>query len=426
VINAPSHWKTLSGPSNWFQLAFPPEWTAEERDGAWALRPNGSEGFLALNAVWLDSERATAGHGLPEIIKQFPATRNVQMLQGGEFPGLVDSRRGEACFSPPRTLWEKFWKRPAWRAWTMWLFRREALVLIVTLLHAGERDNELEALARMVLGTITLSDRPADPPEVFARRALELARRKFPLLAVELGDDFQLNMSGSRLNLFNFYRAYVQAPENFEKILLPAMSTVVQVQEWGEDQLSPPLAAVRDRLMPMLYPEQAWQERFPEFIGTPWVGGLAILYVVDEHNAYWYVRRELLSHWGLADDELHEIAITNLQAYFARRPMELAAAGTDEDLPSMFIPVRPDSYNASRLLSQDFVSNLRHALGGDVVVGVPGRDFFVGVSLKAEAIVHHVRDRVKEDFLRTDHPLTDRLLLLSADGVSELPDTPRA
>jgi hypothetical protein len=33
---------------------------------------------------------------------------------------------------------------------------------------------------------------------------------------------------------------------------------------------------------------------------------------------------------------------------------------------------------------------------------------------------------VKEDFLRTDHPLTDRLLLLSADGVSELPDTPRA
>jgi hypothetical protein len=36
-------------------------------------------------------------------------------------------------------------------------------------------------------------------------------------------------------------------------------------------------------------------------------------------------------------------------------------------------------------------------------------------------MLKHIRDRDREDFSQMDHPLTDKLLLVSPDGVSELP-----
>jgi hypothetical protein len=42
--------------------------------------------------------------------------------------------------------------------------------------------------------------------------------------------------------------------------------------------------------------------------------------------------------------------------------------------------------------------------------------------MKLPEMVTRIRKRVQEDFLQTDHPLTDRMLLVTADGVSELID----
>ena len=420
MATAPEHWSLLTGPSNWFQLAYPPQWLPEERDGVMALRPPESEGFLAINSIWVDDKHTASFPTLQDIVDEFPKSRNVQRLPVADLDGLIEVARGEACLSPVRSWWKSLLHPAQWRHWTMWAFRRGQLLLVMTLLHNNTRDNELESLTRMILGTLEIPETPADPPEVFARRALHLARRKFPLLEAYLGEDFQLELGGSKLNLFNFYRAYVRTPERFEEIVLPALTTVVQVQEWGENQTAPPLDAVRNRLMPMLYSEQAWQDRFPEFSGSPWIAGLAILYVVDENSAYWYVRDDLTEKWGLSTDELHRIALDNLQDYFERKPMEMAVAGSEDEAPSMLMPGKPDSYNASRLLSHTFLAKLREFVGGDLAVGVPGRDFFVAVSTKADVMVDHVRERVKEDFQQTDHPLTDRMLLITADGVSEL------
>ena len=35
-------------------------------------------------------------------------------------------------------------------------------------------------------------------------------------------------------------------------------------------------------------------------------------------------------------------------------------------------------------------------------------------------MLDHVRRKVREDYAQMDHPLTDRMLLVSVDGVSEL------
>ena len=105
-----------------------------------------------------------------------------------------------------------------------------------------------------------------------------------------------------------------------------------------------------------------------------------------------------------------------------KQPMEMAVAGAEEQGPTLLMPGRPDSYNSSRLLSETFLARLRDFVGGDLAVGLPGRDFFVAVVANAPDMVDHVRRRVREDFRQTDHPLTDRMLLITADGVSELID----
>lgn len=414
----PEHWSLMVGPSNWFELYHPPQWEAEERQGTLAVRPPDSDALVAINSVWIHEYRDGALPGIQDIVSQFPETRNVSACRDDLF-GSTECVQGEAVLVPSRKWWEKILTPGHWRSWTMWSFQSERLLIVITLLHAAERDPDLESIVRMILSSLDITDSPADPPEVFSRRAFELARQKFPLLEVSLAGEMQLQIATSRLNLGNFYRAYIQAPEKFEQILLPAFSTAVQVQGWGESETSPPLELIKERLMPMLYPEQLWQEKFPYIVGTPWVAGLVILYVVDESNAYWYVRDKLLEQWELTVEDLHNIALENMRQYFQENPMEMAVATDEGGEPSMMMPSQPDTYNSARLLSPSFRGRMRDTAQGDLIVGAPGRDFFIAISMKAPQLLSRIREQVRKDHANTDHPLTERLLLMTADGVSE-------
>lgn len=414
----PEHWSTLVGPANWFRLYHPPQWTTEERQGTFAIRPLDSDALLAINSIWIDEDREANLPGLQEIVSQFPETRNVVACQEVQF-GAVEQVQGEAVLVPSRKWWERLITSGDWRSWTIWSFRREKLLLVVTLLHAAERDPELESIVRMMLASLEICDEPADPPEVFAQRALQLARSHFPLLDIQLDGEFGLRINGSKLNLQNFYRAYVREPERFTRILLPAFSTAVQIQGWGEQETSPPLDAVRDRIMPMLYPEALWREKFDGVHGSPWVAGLAVLYVIDESNAYWYVREDLLTAWNLTAEALHELALENLHRYFDETPMEMAVATSEAGTPTLMMPSRPETYNSVRLISESFRDRMREVAQSDLVIGAPGRDFFIAVSADSFDRLEEVRRQIVSDFRDSDHPLTDRLLFLSADGVSE-------
>lgn len=423
VPDSPSpDWRQLVGPTDWFQIACPPDWKTEVRDNAVSLRPDDFDTMLVLSGIWNDAAQSPSSiPRLADVVAQFPKTRNVKSKGGLQHESLVESLAGEAVLAAPTSIWQRLGLGNEWWTWRMWAFREAELTVVATLMFRRDPDRELVAMTEQVLTTLKLAEQPAAPPEVFATMVLDLAKQKFPLLRAELGQDFHLTLGDSRLNLFNFYRAYVRSPKRFQAIVLPALTTVVQVQEWGEEQTNPPLDAVSDRVLPMLYPEVAWQRELQDFVANPWVAGLVILYVIDESNAYWYVRHDLLDQWEVNAEDLHSMAIANLETYFENQPMEMAVASTEGEDPTLLMPAHPDSYNAARLLSERFLTRVREFVGGDVAVGIPGRDFMVGVSMKAPQLVEHIRRRVAEDYEQTDHPLTNRLLLVTADGVSELP-----
>ena len=414
----PAHWLSARGPANWFRLWHPPSWKAVDTDGHLRLAAPDGRGMLLVMTFWNPERQALPLEEAVDLAPVFARSRHVRSLRPLPITTPSAGWEAETAVDVPSPWWQKIFTRRQWQRKRAWVVRQGPLCVLAVFLPPTPPDQETEALAMMVLGTLEVPERPADPPAAFAERVLGFARRTYPSMAAELEDGFRLKLGHSRVNLFNFYRAFSNAPERFDEIIGAGLQTVLDAEEWSARDGNPPLDEVRDRVMPMLYPLDVWRENLSEFVGNSWVAGLTILYVVDEPHAYWYIRRDLLDRWGLSESTLHEFALENLDAYFERKPMEFTLAG-DEDGPRLLMPNRPDAYNTSRLLSESFHRRLREVLGRECAVGLPGRDFFVAFNPGFRETESHVRQKVAEDFRQMDHPLTDRLLLITADGVSE-------
>lgn len=414
----PAHWTQHSGPNQWYVLSHPPTWRAELTDGTVSFVAPDAGGLLTLSSFWLDYDHSTDVEKVVDLQRLFPQRRRVRRLKLLETGQASIGFEGQSPVEMTGAWWQRLFRRKQWRRWRVWCLRHKTVYVLAMFLQTEKYDPEAETMVGMILNTLSFNSRPAVPPEIFSERVAELARRKFPLLECEMIADFQLKLGESKVNLFNFYRSYLNSPDQFEAIVLPALTTVVQVQGWGKEQTEPDFAAVRDRIMPMLYPEEVWAERFPNFISAPWVAGLVILYVVDESQAYWYIRQDLLDTWGLSLEGLNAVALENLDRYFDAQPMDFSLAG-DEGGPRLLIPARPDAYNSARLLSEKFHARLREVMGAEFAVGVPSRDFFVAVSLESAETIEHIRKKVGDDFRQMDHPLSEQLLLVTQDGVTE-------
>ena len=418
--SVPEHWLEFRDPRGWFLVHYPPSWVLSSSPAGPLLSPPNEAGVLSLNGVWSDPPEGGTAAAASELRRGLRQPRRERPLKPLDLPYESLGLEGEcrpATECEPR-WWQKLLAKPLWRRWRGWAIHHGPIWVHARYVQADERDPESANLAQMILHTLEITEEPAVSPARFAERVLELARKRFPLVPAEASEEFQIKMGGSQVNLHNVYRAYVNSPDQFDELVLRILTTVVQVQEWGQQQTEPPLDAVRDRILPMPYPVEVWEQQFPNFVGSPWVAELAVLYVVDEPQAYWFIRDELLKVWNVTSDELHDIALGNLDRYFAENPQQLTLAGEDSG-PRLVLPTRSDAYNASRLLSRRFYEGLREHLGDEFVIGIPSRDFFVAVSLGAPEILDRVRRRVAADYSQMDHPLTERLLRATPDGIAE-------
>jgi hypothetical protein len=419
--HVPDIWPQATGPSHWFTLRHPPGWDLQSDGNVLHLIASDQRITLTLHCLWLspgDSRRESGNLHLERI---FPVRRNVHEIPPLRLPIQNIGQEGEAVLGPETPWWRRVITSTEWRRWRVWAIQNESLYVIAIYLQDTEFDPEGDTLVRLILESLEFADPLADPAPVFARRVVELARQQFPGVDCHLDENQQLRIGEATININHLYRVYSGAPDQFREIVQPALRTMLDVQNWDDDRLAPSLDSVRDRIMPMLCQESVFERQFQDFVSQSWVGGLVILYVVDEPEAYWYIRSELFDSWEIEPEELHAIALQNLDRYFTENEMEMVVSG-HEDGPQLLLPNRPDSYNAARLLSDTFRATLVRTLGQEVIVGVPNRDFFVAVSQSAGDMIPQIRQRVLDDFARMDHPLSQRLLLVSSDGVSEYCD----
>lgn len=422
-------WVTVRGPANWFRLRTPEELLVSQSPSGMEIRLPGnvsgddSSGqlLMSLAAWWDESESPESARRLPDLSILFPTVTSLNQLQrlsGGdcsEVWGGFSRRAAAGCWL------SRIFGRRARYEWRLWVFRRGDLTVLATVQSADRRplDPGRLRLCESLLKTIQLADNPAWPPDTFQKQVVRLAREYFPLLQAASVRGFSVRLGQSEIGLSNFYRMYLQAPDQFRRIVLPGLTSLVRMQELSPAQLMPDFNEVRERILPMLAPDN--DSRQDERVRQPWVGGLCIGYVVDEDDSYRYIHRQMLETWDVSSDDLHEAALENLREYSSNNPLSMTVVG-DEDNPQMLMPMRPDAYNCARILDPAFHQRLRELFGPQLVIGLPNRDFFVCVSLKQRGLIEQVRQRVREDYATMHHPLTERLLLISPDGVSEYVD----
>lgn len=433
-------WRLCRGPANWFTFLCPDSIEVRQTQTVIEIRlkklvaggaPLAAKSTTAPQSIgtelphvlsivtwWDDSNRDELRRNSPDLSVLFPEVVALQPESPLDISAVNESWSGTSRRLKSACWLARIFGRRSSFEWRLWTVRHEKLMIVATIQSPDRRplNREFLKLCEMLLSTLELADQPAWPPDVFLKQVIDVARHHFPLLQTSASRGFSVRLGQSEISLSNFYRMYLQQPQNFRRIILPGLATVVRLQELGPDQLAPSLEQVKQRILPILSSED--DPRSDERVQMPWVGGLSVGYVVDEDDSYRYVHQRMIEAWNLSPDDLHDLALQNLRRYSATHPLEVTMVG-DDDNPRLLMPVKPDAYNCSRVLDPDFHGQLRELFGPELIVGVPNRDFFVAATLKDPELIAQIRKRVDEDFSTMHHPLTRRLLVVSADGVSE-------
>lgn len=430
---------TFRGPANWFSFEAPSHLSLEQSEAFLEIKPlvtpvslkDGDVPSMAgaspkppwnltLYAAWVDSTEPQKSASSFEAAALFPSVVVSRPAEPLELPGRCQSWAGMSKDVMPTSLWTKFLKPRKTYEWRLWVIEFREIMIVASLQsEVGlALDQRTVEVCTEMMNSILFAESFARPPMLFREEVMALAQKHFPLLKIESEGSFSVRLDGSEINLSNFYRSYIHQPERLKEIVLPGITTIVRMQGLGPEQLMPDLEQAADQIMPMLYPESEADESMSEFVKIPWVGGLSVMFVLDEDDSYRFVHNRMLNHWNISIDELQETAMENLQTFADNNPLEVSVVGDEQDA-QMLMPVNPSPYNSVRLLGEHLHGRLRQVLGAELVVGVPNRDFFVAVSLNHPELIGQIRQRVVQDYQSMHHPLTSRLLVISADGVSE-------
>lgn len=415
-----AHWVEHEGPGGSFRISLPPTWKTTIHTGSMIIEPATGSGYLTLRFQSVE-ELGKLPDQKSVLRAMFPARRKVHEIPSPHGESWKWGLSGDADLDRPRRWWHRLFRRKNWRPWVMWLANMQNKLCLALYLRKNVRDFEEENLIRMALATLKfVPPGPRDSLELLQRAAV-MVQRKFPKKKVSITAPWSLIVNGVLIDMKQAWVEFEEAPEQLEAIIWSRLWPVLKTPANPYQSHELTWEAIRTRIMPMLCVEGRATQFQGQLISHEWVAGLSVTYVLDEPHSYRYLHRDLFQSWGISMEELHQQAVVNLERYFEATPMQFAVS-ENTDAARLLLPVRADAYNASRLLSEKFQQKLRDELGQEFAVGVPSRDFFVAASLNSDGTLDWMRQRITDDFQQLDHPLSERLLLITSDGVSELTD----
>lgn len=220
-----------------------------------------------------------------------------------------------------------------------------------------------------------------------------------------------------RVDLTAFYNAYRQAPEHFELVyatLLRTLHDQIPVRE------ARTFSEVAHRVMPMLKPivllNAVFEKKLPMLAYRPFLADLIITYVIDEPQSVAYINERHLERWQVGEHKLHEHAIANLAVRTKERAKFLISG---EGPQRLIIAHSQDGYDATRLLLPDLLASWQPHFPGNMVIGIPNRDFLIAFSDADESILTSIAHQIQLDSVQREYGLTDQLFTIEDGQVRE-------
>ena len=252
----------------------------------------------------------------------------------------------------------------------------------------------------------------------FARQVIELVRARFPLVKIARAEqNFSLRVNGHVASLENLYRMALLRPDDVKHHVERWAVELLRAAEGTPDQ-GAPFDEVKDRVLPMVVPEtkaKSSEADAASVVTQPLVPGLQVAYAIDSDRTIAYIPRAAFKRWKLSVDELHEIAIENLVK--RSESINAHAAADDDGAVNLILFQTMDGFDASRILLPTLHGRLREHLGSPFVAGIPNRDILLCFR-NDEQTVERLSEKISEDYRQMPHQVTDKLLLITPDGVA--------
>ncbi len=251
--------------------------------------------------------------------------------------------------------------------------------------------------------------------EQFVHKVIEIIKGKFPLVKVARAEQtFSLLLNGHVASLENVYRMSQLRPDEVQHNVERWVVELLRASEGTPDN-DAPFDEVQDRILPMVLSQGSTEVQPNGVVSQPWVADLHLAYALDSDRTITYISLATFKKWGKSIDDLHEVAVKNL----VDRSQEISAhAAQDEDgRVNLILFQTMDGFDASRLLLPTLHERLREHLGSNFIASVPNRDILLCFRDDPET-VDRLRAQVEKDFRQMPHPVTDRLLIVTADGIA--------
>ena len=265
-------------------------------------------------------------------------------------------------------------------------------------------------------GSYTL-DMPDLTRERFIEEILKVVPAKFPLVRLARGQgSFSLRVNGSEHNLEDLYRMTVLHPDDMRHHIERWIVELIRAGEGSPDREGS-FEELKDRILPMVLSQKDVDNRHRQTMTQPLVSGLWVAYAIDSQRSICYVPKVQFESWGISTDELHETALDNLVSRSESMPAQ--AAQDEEGRTSLILFQTGDGYDASRVLLPTLHDRLREHLGSPFVAAIPNRDILLCFRNDDETL-SRLKEQIEEDFERMPHQVTDRLLLVTPDGIAAM------
>jgi hypothetical protein len=251
----------------------------------------------------------------------------------------------------------------------------------------------------------------------FVEQVVTRVRAKFPLVKMAAGaQPCTLRVYGPTVGLENIYRMVALHTDEPGERLHQIDRWIVELlrASEGTPDATGTYEDLKERILPMVVPSAAG-EAYKGTVHSPLVDGLLVAYAIDQDRTISYIPRERFETWDVSVDDLHELAIANLVA----RSEQLAAHAAEDEGGdvNLILFQTMDGYDASRILLPTLHDRLREYLGSPFGAAIPNRDMLLCFRNDDETVAR-LRKQVAADYRSMPHQVTDRLLLVTADGIA--------
>jgi hypothetical protein len=212
-----------------------------------------------------------------------------------------------------------------------------------------------------------------------------------------------------------FEHAYRRRPDALDAVV----TTLLRVSKGEKGVPDPGYQAIADRIIPQFKPVVLLMDLLERgadpIVYRLFLADIMVTYAIRDQQRLSFLTETQLERWGVSEYTVHEQALNNLRAMSQNVAYHVAGHGDQQ----IIIFNNDDGLDAVRLLLPDLLLDVARTLPGNLVIGIPNRDFMVVLNDEDADRIVAVSLQIQRDMRQHAHGLTQQLFTITNGEVRE-------